>query len=58
MLEFSDRVDLCYPFNVNDYIFMQLFPKEQSRLSATIKPFDYEANHNNFFFADAFKTLT
>ena len=48
MLEYSYRVDLCYPVGVNDYILMQPFPKEESRLSAPIKLFSYEVNYEFF----------
>jgi len=56
MLEYSYRVDLCYPVGVNDYILMQPFPKEESRLSAPIKPFSYEVELvTNYEF---FKTIS
>ncbi len=46
MLDRSDRIDLTYPFFVDDYILMQPYPKEESRLSAPIKPFSFEVNLN------------
>jgi len=48
MLEYSYRFDLCYPVGINDYILMQPFPKEESRLSAPTKPFGYEVNYEFF----------
>ncbi len=54
MLEFSYRVDLCYPIGIDDFILMQPFPKEESRLSAPIKPFSYQVNLNNI---DIFKGM-
>lgn len=42
ILEMFDLVDLTFPMGVNNFILMQQFPKEESRLSAPIKPFNYD----------------
>ncbi len=48
MLNYSYQVDLCYPWGVDNYILMQPFPKEKSRLSAPIKPFNHDVKLNCF----------
>lgn len=49
MLEFSYRADLCYPIGIDDFILMQPFPEEESRLSAPIKPFSYQVKFSKIY---------